>query len=506
MTILSVICNAPLNFAYMRHYLLVLLSLMSYMRNKLVFSLLLMLLAGALAPLSAQRRDTSRIYIWPPVLYSGMNELTISSANGLQDIRTNHPPNIHIENDESPACAKQHRIRVFVDGVTTMAQLQLRITDCAGKIRFDTMGLDRTWNVDIVPATVPLGSNGCREFHIDPRENGGLTPGKDLILDSITVPDSHVTLKLPTRLPTTIPGDHVFRYDVCFNGDREGIYKFPVITWIRRTYPSGGYTTYAVADTGLVRVFRPIVPQDTPRVQPPQQPRVIEPPMAEPPVTDPTTFRSVVVPNAIIPPAGTAFFGLYDLLGLEAGYSITDNLMVLAGGAIPTPDDWSGIHGEMFGAYSIGIKAGLNLTSRLALAAGYQWGRSTYDQQSTPLLDSRITVNVPYLAASYGDNDSRLSATYGYAYKHHDTPSEQFDREAWIMAIGGDYRFANHWKVAGEIMSMKSLGVIPIIGGLRYFTNSYAIDLGLAFVGITTDGAARPAIPLAPIVSGVVVF
>jgi hypothetical protein len=507
MTIMCVICNAPLKFAYetaqWRHYLFVLLSLMSYMRNKLVFSLLLMLLAGYLAPLHAQRRDTARVYIWPPVLYSGVNELTISSANGLQEIKTNHTLNIRIENDKSPRCAKQHHIRVFVDGVTRIEQLQLQIIDCAGKVDNEVIGLEKNWDVETIPTYVPLGNNSCREFHINPRDSGGRAPGDDIILDSITVPDSHVTLKLPTQLPTTIPGNHVFRYDVCFNGDKEGIYKFPVITWIRRTYPSGGYTTYAVADTGLVRVFRPNRPDTTRAIQ---RPDIIEPPMAEPPVSDPTTFRSVGVPNAIIPPAHTAFFGSYDLLGLEAGYSITDNLMVLAGGAIPTPDDWSGIHGEMFGAYSIGLKAGLNLTPRLAVAAGYQWGRSTYDLQSTPSLDSRITVNVPYLAASYGDNDSRISATIGYAYKYHETPAELFNREAWIAALGGDYRFANHWKVAGEIAAMKSLGVIPIIGTVRYFTNNYAIDLGLAFVGITTEGGTAPAIPLAPVISGVFVW
>jgi hypothetical protein len=223
-------------------------------------------------------------------------------------------------------------------------------------------------------------------------------------------------------------------------------------------------------------------------------------------VTDPTTFRSVAVPNAIIPKGGSKVIGVYDFLGLMGSYSLTDNLMVLAGGALPTPDDWGGVRGQMFGAYSIGVKAGLPIADRVNLAVGYQWGQSLFDQQSTQGTDSKITVRVPYAAISYGDDDSRVSATLGYAYKHHATLSEEFDREAGLLAIGGDYRFATHWKVAGEIATMKTLGVVPIIATLRYFSNSYAIDLGVGYVGITTDENAAPAIPLLPVLSGVFVF
>src|SRR5207247_10403902 len=114
---------------------------------------------------------------------------------------------------------------------------------------------------------------------------------------------------------------------------------------------------------------------------------------------------SVAVPNAIIPKAGKKFIGVYDFLGLMAGYSLSDYLMILVGGALPTPDDWGGIHGEMFGAYSIGAKAGLPITERLNVAVGYQWGRSIFDQQSTETVDSKITVRLPYAAISYGYDD-----------------------------------------------------------------------------------------------------
>jgi hypothetical protein len=165
------------------------------------------------------------------------------------------------------------------------------------------------------------------------------------------------------------------------------------------------------------------------------------------------------------------------------------------------------VRGDMFGAYSIGLKVGYPLTSRLHVAAGYQWGRSIFDQAVTvDTLESQITVQAPYGAVSYGDDDNRISLTFGYAMKHHVIPTGEFDVTAGLVALGGDRRLSNHWKVAGEVAYMETLGVIPIVGSARYFTNDYALDLGVAFVGITVDGGAAPKIPLLPVISGVFVF
>jgi WD40 repeat protein len=219
--------------------------------------------------------------------------------------------------------------------------------------------------------------------------------------------------------------------------------------------------------------------------------------------TDPTTFRSIAVPNAILPKKGSIVGGSYDLLGLMAGYAVTDNVMVLAGGGVPLPDDWGGVKGSMYGAYSVGIKAGLPVTDRLNIAAGFQWGRSMYDQEATPdVTESIITVAAPYGAISYGDDDSRISATFGYAFKHHDTPAEQFDRQAGILAIGGDFRFAERWKVVAEGFSMRTLGYIPVMATARYFGHTWAFDFGLAYLGIG-DG---PALKVAPVLSFVKVW
>jgi hypothetical protein len=282
---------------------------------------------------------------------------------------------------------------------------------------------------------------------------------------------------------------------------------------MRRTQSAGGYTTYPVSDTGGVRVVPKTISSippttDTIRTRPERIPtRHTPPPIIDEIVTDPTTFRSVAVPNAVIPERGTAFVGSYDFLGLVAGYVPVDGVMILAGGALPTPDDWTGVRGDMFGAYSIGLKAGLRLTSNLDIAAGYQWGRSFFDQAVTvDTVESRITVSAPYAALSFGDDDSRISATYGYVFKHHQIPTGEFDTTAAVFALGGDYRFSNHWKVAGEVAYMQTLGVIPIVASVRYFTNDYALDLGLGYVGITVEGGTAAKIPLLPVISGVFVF
>ena len=392
----------------------------------------------------------------------------------------------------------------------------MRITDCRNRT-YDRELTARRWNVDLNKlGRIYIGDTACFPFQI--RTNppstdavGVVVDGEPIYVDSITVDDPRITLKLPGRLPVKVNPGQTYVYTVCFNANEFGQFKFPVITWVRRQYPTHNLTTYAIADTGWVTVVkrpepkRDTMPRDT---TPVRRLSTVDTAELEPRVTDPTTFRTIVGPNAVIPKAGTFHAGIYDLLGLTASYSITDNVMVIAGGAIPTPDDWSGTHGDIFGAYSLGVKAGTRLGSSFDIAAGFQWGRSIFDRQN-PLADtvrSTITVSVPYAAISYGNDDSRLSVTAGYAFKHHVKPHVEFDKNAMIVAIGGDHRIAQHWKVAGELITMETAGVVPIVATARYFTNTFAIDAGLAYVGITTGDAKQPAIPVAPVISALFVF
>ena len=225
--------------------------------------------------------------------------------------------------------------------------------------------------------------------------------------------------------------------------------------------------------------------------------------------TDPTTFRTIASPNAILPAKGRVVLGTYDVLGLIAGYGITDNVMILAGGALPLHDDWGGTRGSMYGAYSLGVKGGTSLGRDWNIAVGYQWGRSIYDRQETgDRTESAISVHAPYGALSYGDDDSRVSATIGYAFKRHVTNGigGTFDRNALILAFGGDYRFAERWKISLEALTMQTLGYMPVAVAARYFGRNYAIEGGLGYLGITTGEEPAPSLPVAPIVSYIHLF
>lgn len=454
--------------------------------------LVLSLLAGVRGTVSAQD------IVYPPELYPGTNVITIKVPTGIREIRATHTPNMTVEGTGLLSCSDEHALYATVYTASQPVSLQLIIIDCRNRRHVQNLTLNTVWTVDRNRfSTVEVGETVCRDFQIRS------TSPDILILDSIAAADPRAEIRLPGRLPTRIDSPELYVYEVCFSADEPGIFRFPVTTWMRRRYPSGGYTTYPVADTGYVQV----VPKREP--PPPDTVEGFTPVIEEPPISDPTIFRTIAVPNAIVPKRGHGYVGVYDVLGITAGYSLDDHMMILAGGALPTPDDWGGIHGEIFGAYSLGIKLGLPLADDLDIAAGYQWGRSFFDRETVSTADtfrSEITVHAPYLALSYGDDDSRLSATTGYAFKHHVKPNTEFDENVAFLAIGGDQRIARHWKLAAEIIIMEKLGVVPLVGSVRYFSERYAIDVGVGYVGITTGDTRTPAIPLVPVVSGVFVF
>ena len=486
-----------------------------------LFSLLI-LIAGCILlhhPLHAQ------ISISPDVIYPGENVLTISApaGTGIRSVsvaHTNKLDSIYVTARKTGiigGCPDSRDIEVSVGSASNRVTAQVVVELCNGQVQSINVPINTNWTLDEVPfPDAEVGEEVCRPFQI--RFDGGtLGIGRNgIFLDSVSVPEAQASLRFSFPPPLQIRAGTVYRYNVCIKPDQPGIYRFPVITWIRREKPAGGYTNYPVADTGVMRVFPKrgsITLVDIPfsadidtlgRNNPP-------------PVTDPTTFRSVAVPNAVIPPKGKFFIGSYDVLGLTAGYSVADELLLFAGGAAPTPDDWGGVNGDMFGAWSVGAKLGTQLFGKLNLAAGFHYGQSILDKEYTPdQVDSRITVRVPYGAISYGTDDSRVSITGGYAFKQHqrwfeDHPTwgdtlDVFDRDAAFGAIGGDYRFARHWKVAGEFALMQTVDVAPIIATVRYFTNTFAIDLGAGYAGITLNGAEAPPFPILPMLSGVFVF
>jgi len=448
-------------------------------------------------PLLAQRS----VAISPVEIYPGDNTVTVRVMAGIREVRcvaVSTSPNVRVEGSGGvDSCPVEHDLRVFVGDPGADVTLFITVIDCNSRRHVDSsVSLNTKWNVNKIRyGTVERGVEICREFWINSEE-------RDTWLDSVTVGDPDVWIVLPTTLPVRIRKGATYRYQVCFRGGDKGDFEFPVTTWMRRDHPWGGYTTYAVADTGSISVVEtPIAPQ-RPAPAPRDTSHSTSAPILDRSFVDPTTFRSVVTPNAVIPPKGTLYGGSYDILGLTAGYAVVDNMMVIVGGAPPLPDDWGGLHGEAFSAWSVGIKAGTSVGRDWRVAVGYQFAQSTYDNEATSHLESRIALNIPYAAVSYGNDDRRASLTAGYALKRHQTiEGGTFDRNAWLAIVGGDWRIGRRWKIAGELGAMQTLGIVPLTVTARHFSDTWALDMGLCLLAIETDEGRAPAVPIAPVIS-----
>lgn len=223
---------------------------------------------------------------------------------------------------------------------------------------------------------------------------------------------------------------------------------------------------------------------------------------------DPTTFRGIAIPTAIVPPAGTITTAVYDVIGMSVGASITDNVMVLTGGALPIDNTWIGAEGfdaATSYAFSAGVKAGVAVTDDVIVGGGYQWGQSTYNQDFSPgIIDSRITFNALWATAGYGSDDHRVNAWIGYAFKRHVTGFEgTFNADATIIGLNYDHRIARSWKLCVEGFFMRTMPVVPITATARYFGETYAVEAGITFVGIPAAGAPASSFPIVPMLSWV---
>ena len=460
---------------------------------------------------SNQQLTAQRISVSPSTLYPGENIVTVESSAGIRTVRVIPPRGMegYVEARKTGiigGCPNSRDIEISISTASVPIVISVYVEECDGGAETFRVRMDQSWQVaTLYLPDAEVGEEVCRQFSITSNEG-------NYYLDSVSIPEPQAFTRFSDPPPYLIFSDIPYHYNVCFKAEKPGIYKFPVITWIRRERSEGGYTTYPVADTGIIKVVEKResillgdIPFDTMSRDNPA------------PVTDPTIFRSVAIPNAVIPPKGKFFIGNYDLLGLTFGYAVADELLLFAGGAAPTPDDWGGVNGDMFGAWSFGGKLGTRLFGKLNIAAGYHYGQSILDKEFTPdEIDSRITVSVPYGAISYGTDDNRVSVTAGYAFKRHSTwitddpvlppLRDEYNKDAAFGSLGGDYRFARHWKIVGEFAMMQTVDVAPIILTARYFTNTFAIDMGAAYAGITLNNAEPPPFPLLPMLSVIFVF
>lgn len=198
--------------------------------------------------------------IYPNTLYSGPNVVTVRNDNGISSIAVRSGTDDvkwSVEGDGVLSdCPTEHDLVVNVGTVTRFAQILVEVVDCHQNENAEWVQLqNRIWTLDRINfPDVRVGERACRPFRIT--ITGWNPVAGSYILDSISFPPG-LPLEVEEELefPVAISEGGLF-YTVCFTGRVPGDYTFPVTTWMRRDQPAGGYTTYAIADTGHIRVLQ----------------------------------------------------------------------------------------------------------------------------------------------------------------------------------------------------------------------------------------------------------
>lgn len=210
-----------------------------------------------------RQAELGAIRSYPSELYARENVLTFYLPEGIESIRPVFDSLAESLADVRPEdigtfenCRDSQRVRIRLHTVSRALDLRFRITDCAGIARM-TRVPNRTWRLDEVPfKDVVAGDTACRPFQIGLAGLPGLGGGEYLDSISVPMPGAFVRYGEDGAPPLRLDGGVLYRYFVCFAPKEPGTYRFPIITWMRRPQPAGGYTNYPVADTAVVRVLK----------------------------------------------------------------------------------------------------------------------------------------------------------------------------------------------------------------------------------------------------------
>lgn len=483
------------------------------------------------SPLSAQVR------LYPPVLYGGMNEITITASAGIQRMEmlrgrnwvpivtgTNTSLYRIITAPSAPRCGRSARMLIYVKGITQTFSIPIRVTQCDGSSHRLEVGLRDPWRVYYEDfGTVLHGATACHTFRVD-------APGTDHVIDRIVSPSPLFTIRYRGNgaPPTRVPQSGSYLYDVCFKATKPGRVKMPILVYVRRAYPAGGQTTFIVADTAYVNVVTPTrpaprptptpgprpSPRPAPRPTPGPAPRPTPRPVPGPTPPPPPKPAPNVLPATPLPSSplelptvtpGVTSAESFPLPVPEPPLTDpTTHRIVLLPTARSIDEGRIAVSNYEVAGWLVGYGA----TDRLTLLAGgayipsfidrnivvtaggrYEIVREDYTRVAVGVQGSysrsnasEILVGSPYMTASIGDDDQRGTLAVGYSWRHHaplDTIVAPFNREALAVGIGGDYRIGYHWKIAAEAMYIEESSYQPIDIVVRYFGRNFAIDAGI---------------------------
>ncbi|MCX8051074.1 MAG: choice-of-anchor D domain-containing protein [Chlorobi bacterium] len=210
---------------------------------------------------------------------------------------------------------------------------------------------------------------------------------------------------------------------------------------------------------------------------------------------DPTRFRTLVQPTAEPVAAGTLGVGTFDGVGLLGIYAPTESLAILAGGLIPVR-----FGDRRSSAYGLGVRYVHMLGDDVGIAAGVMAGQSIGERSTDT---TTISVAAPFATATFRLGRARLNVGIGYAFKEHRSALQRFRSDATIVAIGGDYQFAERWKIAADVFRFGTVESLPIAVAVRHFWQRLVLEAGV-LVGIPT--ASSQSMFAAPLVSAFWMF
>ena len=477
--------------------------------------------------------------IYPRVLYPGVNVITITSPDGIAQVqrRLNGVWGNFLTGEETTTsriiagpifsrCGATAKFMILIKSISTDVNLQLRVVDCQDNSEVAVLAMGNTWRVSREDfGTMSLGTTLCHDFEVSARIPNGET-GRGFLVDSIYSPSRQFTIQyIQQRPPLHISPGSTYRYRVCFTPRTTGMVAMPILVYIHRDQPAGGFSNFIVADTAYIRVspsiakpVRPVVrirPRPIPIPRPPDTvpvpiadvdsvqlrslarrseyrdtgrlvnhafPVAVSPPALS--ISDPTPFRLILGPTARPINAKEMFISNYDGAGWLLGVGVSERLSIIGGFVYVPPAI----------AYTLAINAGGRYVvysgDFLQIAGGVHANYSRTDASS-------ITLVSPFAVASLGDDDRKLSLTVGTSWRRHVPVGEEpFTRVSTVIGGGGDLRVAYHWKLVGEAYYIQGSDLQPLAATVRYFTENFAVDAGMG-VNVSGNGAGQ----IAPIIS-----
>ncbi len=398
--------------------------------------------------LLAQRRF-GETTIYPTQLYPGENIVTISNERGVDKVRYRSSANTTVVVPAVRGCPKQLEVRVMVNNSTTGESVDFTVYDCNGVFGTQSI-LAENWTIrSESTGPVEVGRDTCVMCEIS------TTDVKTV--DSIVVSNPNFSVRMPAGGPPWRALRSDFKYYICYKPEKVENLRETIRLYIRRAQPNGGLTQYMIE--------KPIAATAVPPAPVPPPP--VLPLDTLPPLADPSTFRNILMPTAESVGAGRFFLGNYDLAGWIAGYGISDRFTGLFG-VVAVPE----IISQLL-VVTVGGKYEVIREDQARLSVGFQYAYSSTKE-------SNITVTAPYAIFSLGDRERRVSLGAGYSWKNHTSADQQFDRNAYVLALGGDYTIARSWKIAAETYMIESSGLAPVAVTARWFNERFAFDGGLA--------------------------